>query len=193
MPKFNDKEKEMIQHKLRIEGERLFTAYGLKKVTVNDLVQAVGISHGAFYAFYENKEHLFMEINVDHQIKIFGQIENILIENKPLPPRELTRLVIKHLLDAFLENPIISLINIETWESMERKLPQSIVEKNNMYDIIALEKLIAYGVKLKCPVSVAVKVVQVLLVSASRFIRDEEGTIVIDVLLEGIIDQIIEE
>ncbi|PKM52114.1 MAG: TetR/AcrR family transcriptional regulator [Firmicutes bacterium HGW-Firmicutes-7] len=193
MPKFNDKEKEIIHHKLRMEGERLFMAYGLKKVTVNDLVQAVGISHGAFYAFYENKEHLFMEINVDHQIKIFDQIENILLENKPLPPRALTRLVIKHLLDAFLENPIISLINAETWESMERKLPQSIVEKNNMYDRIALEKLIAYGVQLKCPVSVAVKVVQVLFVSASRFVMDEEGTIVIGILLEGIIDQIIQE
>lgn len=193
MPKFNDKEKEMIQNKLLTEGERLFTVYGLKKVTVNDLVQAVGISHGAFYAFYENKEHLFMEINVDHQMKIFGQIENILSENKTLSPRELTRVVMKHILDAFLGNPIVSSINADTWESIERKLPQSIVEKNNMYDRIALEKLIAYGIKLKCPISVAVKVVQVLFVSASGLIMEKEGMVVLDILLDGITDQIIEE
>ena len=41
MPRFTEQEKEIINRKLLIEGEKLFAAHGLKKVTVDDLVAAV--------------------------------------------------------------------------------------------------------------------------------------------------------
>ena len=63
MPRFTEQEKEIINRKLLIEGEKLFAAHGLKKVTVDDLVAAVNISKGSFYAFYPSKEHLYVEIN----------------------------------------------------------------------------------------------------------------------------------
>ena len=44
MPRFTEQEKEIINRKLLIEGEKLFAAHGLKKVTVDDLVAAVNIS-----------------------------------------------------------------------------------------------------------------------------------------------------
>jgi len=63
LPRFTEQEKEIINRKLLIEGEKLFAAHGLKKVTVDDLVAAVNISKGSFYAFYPSKEHLYVEIN----------------------------------------------------------------------------------------------------------------------------------
>ena len=43
LPRFTEQEKEIINRKLLIEGEKLFAAHGLKKVTVDDLVAAVNI------------------------------------------------------------------------------------------------------------------------------------------------------
>ena len=43
MPRFSEYEKVRIQQSLLEEGERLFTTYGLKKVTIDDIVKAVKI------------------------------------------------------------------------------------------------------------------------------------------------------
>lgn len=44
MPRFSEREKERIRSKLYAEGERLFTAHGIKKVTIDDLAEAAGIA-----------------------------------------------------------------------------------------------------------------------------------------------------
>lgn len=63
MPKaFTEHEKEIIRQQLREQGQRIFATYGLKKTSVDELTQAVGISKGAFYLFYPSKEELLMEI-----------------------------------------------------------------------------------------------------------------------------------
>ena len=81
MPKFSDKEKEMIRDRLRSEGEKLFSAHGLRKVTVDDIVQAAGIAKGSFYSFYENKEYLFMDINNEIQHKVWEKMTAMLEQN----------------------------------------------------------------------------------------------------------------
>ena len=60
MPRFSNMEREKIREKLMQEGERLFTSFGLKKVSIDEIVQAAGIAKGSFYSFYTNKEHLYI-------------------------------------------------------------------------------------------------------------------------------------
>ncbi len=56
MPKaFSDHEKEMIHSQMREKGKALFEKQGLKKTSVDELTEAVGISKGAFYLFYESE------------------------------------------------------------------------------------------------------------------------------------------
>ena len=38
MPRFSENEKEQIRNKLLTEGERLFATLGIKKVTIDDIV-----------------------------------------------------------------------------------------------------------------------------------------------------------
>ena len=65
MPKaFAEHEKTIIRQQLHEKGQQLFALHGLKKTSVDDLVQAVGISKGAFYLFYASKEELLLEILV---------------------------------------------------------------------------------------------------------------------------------
>ncbi len=46
MPRFSNMEREKIREKLMQEGERLFTSFGLKKVSIDEIVQAAGIAKG---------------------------------------------------------------------------------------------------------------------------------------------------
>ena len=87
MPKFSDAEKEIIKQKLMQEGERLFTSYGIKKVTIDEIVQAAGIAKGSFYSFYSNKEHLYMDIAGNLQFKMWREMDAFLNENRSCPNR----------------------------------------------------------------------------------------------------------
>ncbi|MGZ3618335.1 MAG: TetR/AcrR family transcriptional regulator [Ktedonobacteraceae bacterium] len=63
MPKaFTEHEKDLISKRLIEQGYKLFSVYGLKKTSIEEIAQAAGISKGAFYLFYESKEALFMDV-----------------------------------------------------------------------------------------------------------------------------------
>ena len=88
MPRFSERERQQIQQRLWDEGARLFTLHGLKKVTIDDLVEAVGIAKASFYKFYEGKEYLYLDIVPRKQADIFRQLQLLLQENVSLSERE---------------------------------------------------------------------------------------------------------
>jgi len=193
MPKFNEQERDAIKELLFTEGERLFSTHGVRKVTINDLTTAVCISHGAFYTFFESKEHLFMEINLKKQREIFNQLESFIYKNKKLKSRELVKLAMLFLMDKFLTDSIISSINGELWEYLSRRLPSQSIENNNINDSLVVDKLTEVGVKFKVHTSLVVKVVQATFMGIVSFSSDEESEAVKDILMEGIIEKIVEE
>jgi AcrR family transcriptional regulator len=68
---FTEEEKEIIRQKLIYRGMELVSEYGLRKVSVEDITKAVGISKGAFYSFFSSKEEFFFQIfeAFEHQVK----------------------------------------------------------------------------------------------------------------------------
>lgn len=193
MPKFNEQEQGAIRERLFVEGQRLFSTHGLRKVTINDLTKAAGISHGSFYTFFDSKEYLFMEINLKKQREIFEQLESFIDENKKLKPRELVKTVMDFLMDKFFSDPIISSINGELWEYLSRRLPSQSIENNNINDSLVIEKLTEAGVKFSFNTSLVVKAVQAVFMCAVSLVSDEESKEVIDMLMEGVIQKIVEE
>ena len=89
MPRFSELERERIRQKLMVEGERLFTTFGIKKVSIDEIVRASGIAKGTFYAFYPSKEHHYMDIAGNQQSRMWREMDAFLCENRSLPPREL--------------------------------------------------------------------------------------------------------
>ncbi|WP_267642626.1 TetR/AcrR family transcriptional regulator [Haloarchaeobius amylolyticus] len=59
---FSDAERERIRERLVAEGRELFSHYGLKKTTIADLTDPVGIATSTFYQFFDSKEALYVEI-----------------------------------------------------------------------------------------------------------------------------------
>ncbi|WP_435335030.1 TetR/AcrR family transcriptional regulator [Haloarchaeobius sp. TZWWS8] len=59
---FTQVERERIRETLLAEGRDLFSRYGLKKTTIADLTEPVGIAPSTFYQFFDSKEALYVEI-----------------------------------------------------------------------------------------------------------------------------------
>ncbi len=61
-PTFTDSEKNQIRQQLLDTGRELFATYGLKKTSIEDLTRPAGIAKSSFYAFFDSKEALYLEL-----------------------------------------------------------------------------------------------------------------------------------
>ena len=62
---FSDQEKQVIIFKLKEAAAACATVAGIRKTTVDQLVEAAEISKGMFYKLYPSKEMLFLEMLED--------------------------------------------------------------------------------------------------------------------------------
>lgn len=68
---FTEQEKTVIQSALKEAARECASTIGMRKATVDQLAESAGISKGAFYKFYETKEHLFFEILEDWHTEVY--------------------------------------------------------------------------------------------------------------------------
>ena len=85
---FTENEKDIIKEQLKAHARECIKKYGMKKTTVDQLVEKVGISKGAFYRFYDSKELLFFELMEDFHSEFFELALKILHERTDLNNRE---------------------------------------------------------------------------------------------------------
>lgn len=79
MPKgFSELEKSYIREKLIKSCMGNWEKYGYKKTNVDDVCSEAGISKGAFYIFFDSKEHLFLETLSIIQRNLYTLVEEIL-------------------------------------------------------------------------------------------------------------------
>ncbi|MCB6201677.1 TetR/AcrR family transcriptional regulator [Extibacter muris] len=195
MPKFSDNEKDMIRQKLKQEGERLFTAYGIKKATVDEIVQATGIAKGSFYSFYSNKEHLYMDIAADLQLKMWREMDEFLNKNQALPPREICKQCFLWMFRELERYPMLKQADSETVEYLYRKLPPEVIEAHTQDDSLELNRLQEYGVHFSCGVEIATKTLQTLAVSFLNLQQDDtdDRQIVMELILDGVLKEMISD
>lgn len=192
MPKFSEQEKQKIAEKLIVEGERLFTSFGLKKVTIDMLTQAANISHSAFYAFFSSKEELFLKISLEKQQEIFMQFDSLIIQNKNLSPKELSKTVLLYLIQAFFSDPFLHSVDNVIWEYLIRRIEDfneyHII--NNSFDRQAVQKMVDAGVKFNYAVDIVVLAVETLIVGLRAAITANSAP-VIELLVNAIISEVI--
>jgi len=193
LPRFTEQEKEIISSKLLIEGEKLFALHGLKKVTVDDLVAAVNISKGSFYSFYPSKEHLYVEINFRLQKELFTSIETTIKKKKYKNHRDLAKDVIMLSLTGVITSPILSQIDLSLMDYLQRKISSDIFENHMYSDIRILEILEDLGVIFLVPHTVIIKSLYSVLSCLEQFKEDEELNMIQNLLVNGIIQQVVAE
>jgi len=153
MPKaFSEHEKETIKAQMRGKGKKLFEMQGLRKTSVDELTEAVGISKGAFYLFYESKEELFLEIleklETDFRSRIF---------DFSLDPGDDARKLIAKLLNSALltwdRYPLLKNFGMAEYEYLARKLPperiQAHLNRDNEFVNDLIKRIQRDGIKVK--------------------------------------------
>lgn len=195
MPKFSDSEKEIIKQKLLSVGEQLFTAYGIKKVSIDEIVQATGIAKGSFYTFYTNKEHLYMDIAGKLQEKMWQDMEIFLQEHRNLPPRELTKQCFIWMFTQLKYYPMLKQADNETAEYLYRKLPQEVIDAHTKDDSNELDKLKEYGVHFTCDLELTTKILQTLAISFLNLQNDNAAAqnTIMEIMLDGILKEIVSD
>ena len=67
---FSENEKQLIKKRLLVEGKELFENCGIRKTSVDKIVEKVGIAKGSFYNFYASKESMVFDLIMDMEIKM---------------------------------------------------------------------------------------------------------------------------
>ncbi|UBU08807.1 TetR/AcrR family transcriptional regulator [Nonomuraea gerenzanensis] len=75
---FTTGEKARITGLLLDTAEELFTTQGLKKTSLDELVAAAGIAKGSFYAFFDSKESLYLEVMLRRAPRVAARVTEAL-------------------------------------------------------------------------------------------------------------------
>ncbi len=148
---FSEQEKSIINKRLKEVAKEFLTKYGVKKTTIDQLVQEVGISKGAFYSFYESKEILFFHVMEDYQINLINDIKTK-IENKNIKTAKEWTTIYIELMKNVRSSFLINLLKNNELELMMRKIPQEKMIVHHELDEVFMEMLFSH-VKLKETVS----------------------------------------
>lgn len=103
---FTDDERDRIRDGLVETGRELFTQYGLKKTTIAELTDPVGIAPSTFYQFFDSKEELYAEILERESEEIVGPIMANSFESTD-DPEEAIRRFLRLILDEIESNPLL--------------------------------------------------------------------------------------
>lgn len=124
MPKsFTDQESVQIRKDLMSKGKELFTQFGLKKTSIEDLVKSTGIAKGSFYRFFPSKEVLYLEILEEEEQKIRSSMFELNLEGKNLNKIDL-KSFFNSIVNQIDQNPILlKMFDENALEQLMRKIP----------------------------------------------------------------------
>ncbi len=163
MPKaFSEREKGLIHSRLLEQGSRLFSTYGLKKTNIEEIARAVGISKGAFYAFYSSKEALFLDVLEQTEIRVRREL--LATADLPGPSPRLRLLALfKKACALFLETPILKAFSGSDFELLFRRVPAEKIQEHMAADLAFFLELVTYCQKAGIPIRVPVEEIAGLL------------------------------
>lgn len=195
MPKFTDHEKETIYETLLIKGKDLFTTYGLKKTSLDLIVDACGIAKGSFYKFFESKEELYFRIL--EREEAFRDTLLAELQSSPLPAREALRNMLKASFAHIAGNPfLLQLHQRDEYEMLIRKLPNKMlaehIQKDNAAAIAWITDWQQKGRLIERSPEVIVGVIRslVLLSLRQKEIGEDLADEVMDLLIEATADRL---
>lgn len=102
---FNEDERLAIRRQLLQAGRNLFSTIGLKKTTLAELVRPAGIAKSSFYAFFDSKEALYLELLAEEAPEVERQVLPPLTAD--MPAREAIEQFLARLISEYETNPLM--------------------------------------------------------------------------------------
>jgi AcrR family transcriptional regulator len=100
---FTSEEKERAERTLLDTAEELFTTQGLKKTSLEELVGPAGIGKGSFYAFFDSKESLYLEVMLRRAPQVAERVAAVLTQ--PASEESLVA-VMRAITDVLVTDPL---------------------------------------------------------------------------------------
>lgn len=199
MPRgFTESEKNTIRKRLIETGREAFGRYGLRKTSVDELARGAGISKGAFYGFFDSKEALYFGIVRDYEAEQHRRLA-VLMEGETDDERARFKGVIRDIFSGLEKDPfLLRLLDREDYDYLWRRLTPEQKEEALTADTDLAEEL-ARGWKARGKLRVddprvlagALRALFTLSLHRED-IGEEVFPQVIDLLLEGAVDRLIE-
>lgn len=144
MPKtYSEKEKQQIRAKLHEAANRSLQKKGVRKTTVDDLVNTVGIPKGTFYLFYRSKEELLFEVIQVYHEQIEGEMmQRCMAAADYLNVDILSRIIVDGILRA-INSCLKTLMVPEEMALLIRKLPPEVVTAHLAEDNDMLQAMLS--------------------------------------------------
>lgn len=142
MPKcYSPQERDYIRKRLKEEAASCLMQYGVRKTTVDELVQRVNIPKGTFYLFYKTKELLLFEVILEQH----DQMERTMMQEiSRLDPKHMDCEALTTMLFQFykMAEKLPILLNPREVELLARKLPAEILAQHMGHDTDMIEQLL---------------------------------------------------
>lgn len=126
---FTPKERHGIVNALREAARKNAASVGMRKTTVDELAEEAGISKGAFYKFYQSKEHLFLDMLEQWYQQIYEGTAQALAAQEDLPPRKRAALALKTAWRIMIQQPLMRFCRDDI-PLMTRKLPEAVLSEH---------------------------------------------------------------
>ncbi len=191
---FTEKEKEFIRAKLKEVAKECLGRYGVKKTTVDQLVEMTGISKGAFYKFYPSKEALFFSVLEDYQNEVLQDLAYSIGGRDSVTADDFTELIYKLYQDVN-RSFVMNMVRNKEFDYLLRKLPEELILRHHRFDDLLAQKLFA-SLRLKDTVDVEVVAASLRAVFMCmlhvREIGEKDFDGVLKLLIRGLAQQIME-
>ena len=171
---FTEQEKQIIVVKLKEAAIQYASVVGIRKTTVDQLVEAAEISKGMFYKLYSSKELLFFEMLEDMHRDAYTIADQILKQHGDLSPSSRTA---KALLEAcqVMENSGMLGIMEKDISYLLRRIPDEITEEHYHSDEVHIRALLeGNGLEPSCGMKVAADTIRALFLTINH--RPEIGS-----------------
>lgn len=192
---FKDNEKEFIKEKLKEVAYDCLLKYGVKKTTVDQIVQMTGIAKGSFYKFYDSKEILFFTVLEEYQKSIMYELINKFKEEEYIGVDKFTQLIYG-LYQKVRQSFIMNIIKNNEFEYLMRKLPKDLIANHHSLDDILAKNIFSH-IKIKEGVNIDVVTASLRAIFMSMMHIEEIGKEYIEevlkLLIKGLAIQIVEE
>lgn len=183
---FSDFETEQIYKALLAETRRCAVTLGMRKTSVDQLTQAVGISKGSFYRFFTSKELLFFALLEDIHTELYDVAAGELRDNIGLPPAERAAKVILAVCKRMSDTGVMTFIENDV-KSLLQRLPDNIKSEHYHDDEAHIRALLeANALNPKGGAELATATVRGLILTISH--KEQIGELypqVLDMLVHG--------
>ncbi|MFC5368124.1 TetR/AcrR family transcriptional regulator [Salinirubrum litoreum] len=140
---FTPEQESRIRTQLLETGHELFSTYGLRKTTIEDLTSEVDIGTSTFYRFFDSKEELFLAVLEREGERVLAEFHDRDFDEAD-DPAAATAAFLRFIMDEIETNPLVETMLVDvTRQQVAAHLSEAEREADRESDIALIRSFVA--------------------------------------------------